>query len=273
MSTTQAPQESGTAPSFICEAGLIDAVVEGINAVSTIGECLFEFRDDGLRTACVDAANVQMIEQFTPAESFEHYDFTGDRIGLNTERIEDLIGVADNDSVFEFAFNPDTRKFDIRFEDVEYTLAGIDPEIVNGKLETMPDRSKYDYDVEVTLPVRKLERATDIVDMFGSIATFFMGSDGDGDPIFEVTSVGDTDASTVSVHEADDFEWEADPPTPVLECKQSNDYMKVVPGLLSDHETVPFVTGESLPYFIDTTRYDGAIETTLAQAPRIDSSK
>jgi len=273
MSTTKPKPAPDNAPSFICEAGLIDAIVEGINAVATRQEAVFEFGEEGLRVATRDAANVQMIEQYTPADEFEHYEFPGVVIGLNTERIADLIKVADNDSVFEFAFNPETRKFDIRFEDVDYSLSGIDPESVNDRLDQMPDRSKYAYDVEVTLPVDKLKRASDIVDMFGEIATFYMGSNGDDDPIFEVTSVGDTDASTVSVHESDLFEWESDPPTPVRESKQSNAYLKAVPGLLSDHDAVPFVTGDELPYFIDTTRYDGAIETTIGQAPRIDSTK
>lgn len=259
-------QAQSTTPAFICDAGLIKKLADGVNTVNSREEAVFEFYDDRLRVATKCAANVQMIDQTVPEDSFESYDFPdGLRIGLSTGKLENLIKAASNDAVFEFAFDLEKRRFDVRFDDVEFELSGIDPESVNDRLEQMPDRSKNPYVIDVTLPTEVLKRATKLVDMATDHALFKMGGDSE---VFVIQGAGDTDAVNVKAHEDPAFEWNSDPPTEVLTCLQSNDYLKEVPGLL-DTDTIPFLTGRDLPFFIDTHRHDGAIETTIGQAPRI----
>ena len=255
---------------IIAEGGFMQSLVDGVNEVA-FDEALFEFGEDRLRIGCVDPANVMMSEQIAAADGFEHYEV--DRpfaFGMNTEKVEDLLKIAGKTSPVEFDLEWERRTFKIRFEDVEYDLPGIDTESVTGTLKDMPDRSKaeYNYEIRATVPVDGLMRATKIVGLAkhsNGIANFVMAGE---DPIFEVGGDGDTDASKVKIHDDEDFAWVRDPPKGIKRVKLENGYLSTIPKLM-DTDTVYLETGIELPAFFEADRYDGAIESTFAIAPRI----
>jgi len=255
---------------FIAEGGFLNALVDGVNEVA-IDEAVIEFGTDGIRIGCVDPANVMMSEQVADADAFEHYDVSDPfRFGVNTSKVEDLLKVAGKNSPVEFDLEWERRTFTVRFEDVEYDLSGIDTETINGTLDDMPDRSKdeFDYCVEATVPTSGLERATKIVELadYGDGVAYFTTGGESG--IFEIGGHGDADTSKVTVHEAADFEWVADPPKGIKRVAVENGYLSTIPKLI-DTDTLYMETGDELPTFYEADRYDGAIDSTFAIAPRI----
>lgn len=244
----------------------MQSVVDGIREVAH-DEAVFEFSPDGFRCAVKDAANVALIKQEIDAADFPAWEVSEPFLmGVNCVKLDDLIGVVSKGAPIKFDYNFDKFVFDVEFEDVHYTMAGIDPEQVNGRVETMPPvKDELDYCVDVTMPVGKWEKATQVVELSGAgagQADFEMSEDG-----FVIAGNGDTDKSSVDIHEDDDFEWREDPPARERICTQSNDYMQEIVDLI-DEDAVRLLTGDDLPYHVWTTRND-VIETKFMQAPRL----
>jgi proliferating cell nuclear antigen len=247
---------------------LWETIVDGVVDIG-MGEAAFEFGPDGFKTVVKDPTNVALIRQRIAPEEFEHYDVDGRFVsGVNGDTFDELLSAIDDVPV-EFGWNWETYKWDFQADDVDYDMAGIDPESVNGSpAEVPPLKDELPYVVDVTIPVDKFGRASEIVDMNTSVATFRMGGD---DGIFVIEGAGDTDAGKVRVHEDPAFEWNEDPPADEVVCRQSNEYMKEVVGLL-DENTVRIVIGPETPYHLWTSRNDGRVDTKILQAPRVDTS-
>jgi len=251
----------------IQEANVWEAIIDGVNDIGG-AECVFEFTPDGFTTVVKDPANVALIRQEVAAEDFGHFDVDGTfASGVDGNTFDDLLSVISKVPV-EFGFDWDTYKWSFHADGVDYDMAGLDPDTVNGSPANVPPlKDELPYVVDVTMPVDKFKRASEVVDMNTSVATFRMGGD---DGIFIIEGQGDTDAGRVTIHEDDRFEWNEAPPADEVMCRQSNEYMGEVVGLL-DEDTVRIVTGPETPYHLWTTR-EGVIDTKILQAPRVDTS-
>jgi hypothetical protein len=238
------------------------AIADGINTL-TNAEAVFEFSADGFEVVAADPAQVALIGQSVDAADFDEYDAGGFRTGVNTADLADVLSICPDKPV-RFDWDMKRYKFVIESGDVEYELPAIDPETIGSHIDEIPNIKEKDAcDVDVDLPVDPLSRAVDLTDMTGSVAEFQMSDDG-----FVVVGHGDDDASKVRIHESDAFAWRDGAPTTRSVCKQSNEYLDDVVGLL-DQETVRFVTGTDLPYRLSTTRA-GVIDTQILQAPRLE---
>lgn len=262
------PKTKNTTVETITDGDVWETIVDGVNDIGH-DEGVFEFTPDGFKCVVKDPANVALIRQEVDADDFEHFDVDGEFMsGASGQTFDDLLSAIDDVPV-EFGWDWDTYKWSFHADDVDYDMAGIDAESVNGSpAEVPPTKPDLPYDVDVTMPVDKFKRASDIIDMNTSVATFRMGGDRG---VFVIEGEGDTDAGRIRVHEDDAFEWNEDPPEDVVVCRQSNEYMKEVAGLL-DEDTVRIVTGPELPYHLWTTR-NGVVDTKILQAPRVDTSK
>lgn len=264
MSQTETVENTITVET-IGEADLWQAVCEGINELSW-EEAAFEFYPDRFKVVSKDPANIALIRQVIDADAFDHYDVEGEFVqGINTSRFEDLLKKSGADDV-SFGYNWSEWRWGFEGGGVDAFLGGIDVESVNGSpAEVPPIKDDLPYDVDVTLPVDRFERASDVVDMATEIAEFRMGGP---DGIFIIAGKGDTDDYTIRIHDHDDFAWNEDPPEDVVTTRQSNKYIEEVVDLI-DEDTVRVVTGDDLPYHLWTEREDGRIDTKILQAPRI----
>jgi len=251
----------------IADADLWQTVVDGVNGLSSITESVFEFGPAGFRTTTKDAANVALIRQNIDPDAFDIYEVDDTfESGINTERFDDLLAAIDDVPV-DFGWDWEAYKWSFTADDVDYEMAGITPDGVKGSPADVPDvDDDKPFVIDVTMPVDKFDRASQIVEMNTTVATFRMGGD---DGTFIIEGHGDDDAGTVRVHESDAFAWNEDPPEDAVVCRQSNDYISEVVDLL-DKDTVRFVSGPEMPYFIWTTRND-VVDTKIVQAPRIDT--
>jgi DNA polymerase III sliding clamp (beta) subunit (PCNA family) len=250
----------------IADVKLWEALCDAANALA-FGEGVLEFDDDRLRLRVKDPANVALVDQKIPADAFEHYDVEAEHsIGLNFEKLDDLLSVVDTDTI-AFGWDWDAYAWSFEADGVDATIGGIDPDSVEGSpVDVPPVKDKYDYNVDVTLPVHRFKKASKVVDMASDQMTFRMGGD---DATFEMSAEGDTDTYSITAHDADGFEWRDDAPDTIEQTNQSNKYVKEIVSLL-DEDTVRFVNGGNLPYHLWTTRA-GCIETKVMQAPRVTS--
>jgi hypothetical protein len=267
MSQTQTKNAIET----IVDADLWEAIVDGVNQIGTRQEAAFEFGDESLRVRVKDAANVAMIAQTVDPDGFEHYAVGGDvTIGINTAKFADLLDVADGDDPVRFNLNAETRKFEFESNGVEYDLAGIDADSMNGTPVDVPTlKDDYDWAIDADLPVDKWSTGCDVVELAGSgHGTFMYDADAD---VFALEGRGDTDSSRVDLTDHDGFAWRDGTPDTTVECVMSNDYMPELIDVLDDgdDETVRFVTGDTLPLHVWQTHADGRIDTKVLQAPRI----
>lgn len=255
-------------------ASLWEAICDGVNTVSSHGEAVFEFDPtDGLRTTVKDGANVCLIRQTVAPAAFDNWNVdTTYSFGMDTEKLADVLGVG-ADTTVTLQLNERSRKCEFRASGIEYDLAGIGPDAVNGSPVEIPDYGdgeKYDYSVWVDLPVAGWKRATDVIELTGSkFGDFVVPSD--SDEVLIETS-GDTDESRVKLSDDDGFAWADDRPTPDgrVVCTQSNNYMSELVGLW-DTDTVRMVFGTELPYHVEAARHDGDIDTKVMQAPRVST--
>ena len=275
-----AQAQSKHAVETIVDADVWEAIVDGINEIGTRQEAAFQFSDEGLRVAVKDAANVALIGIDVAPEGFEHFRVGGDyvTIGVNTEKFADLLSAAKGDDPVKFHLNAESRKFEFQANDVEYELAGINPDSMNGTPADIPPVKDADdlpgnksYSIDVDLPVDKWSTGCDVVDLAGSGHGTFVFDPDEG--TFALEGEGDTDTSRVVLSDHDAFEWNEPKPDVRVEDVQSNDYMPEVVSVLEDgdKDVVRFVTGDELPFHTWTSHADGRVETKIVQAPRIVS--
>lgn len=261
----------------IADVDLWEAIVDAVNTISAAQEAAFEFGEDGLTIRVKDPANVAMVAQEVAADGFDHYDVVNERtvVGVDTVKLADLIDVADGDDPIRFHLNGETRKFEFEVEGngVEYDLAGIDHDTIQGSpVDVPPIKDKHDYSIRCDVPVSKWATGIEVVDLTGSGHGTFVYDDEEG--AFSLEGHADTDTSRVDLTEDDRFAWHDDGPPDgdeLVEVVMSNEYMTDIIDVLEDgdDDVVRFVTGTELPYHVWQTHADGRVETKVLQAPRI----
>lgn len=258
----------------IGDASIWKTICDGVNTLAH-GEAVFVFTPDEVDVRVKDAANVVLIGQRVPAESFDHYDVEREwETGINTEKFANLLDVADEDQPVHFAW--DWENFVLRFKagEVEYKMAGKEPDTFGDKspVEIPPLKDSLPYCVDVTLPTASWRKGSDVVELatgdYGEPHGSFKYDAESGDFYFEAS--GDNDTSRVVISDHDDFEWRDPEPDDAVTCKQSNEYMAEVVGLIEE-DTVRFVCGPETPYHVWTDRDDGRVETKIVQAPRVSN--
>ncbi|WP_254535272.1 DNA polymerase sliding clamp [Halomarina litorea] len=95
-----------------------------------VDEARIQLTPEGLVATAVDSANVAMVDVRLDASTFESYEADGGRIALNLGRLDDMLSVADNDSLVHLDLNEDTRTLDVRAGRLDYRFALIDPDAV-----------------------------------------------------------------------------------------------------------------------------------------------
>lgn len=268
---SEANPDADTVVDTICNPSLWADLCDGVNTVSQNEEAVFEFREDGVRIGVADAANVVVIEQFAESDAFEHYEVEQPTsFGLDTQKFENILGVVDTSvDTVEASVDMSTRSMNFRSTGLESSLAGIDPESVTGRVEEIPFKpDKYDYNMEIDLPVAGWERGTDVIELSGSDTGVWRFDPDDESVVLE--GRGDTDMTRVILSEEDGFGFRDDPPENAVEMVQSNQYMSDLVTVW-DGGTVEMIWGAELPYYMAGTRHGEDIETAILQAPRVDA--
>lgn len=250
--------ERSQAFSATIEAGRLETVINTLRAI--VDECRVHLTTEDLRIAAVDPANVAMDDLSLAESGFESYQAAGGVLGVNIDRLGDIVSMANADELIQLELDSETRKLEIHVDSLEYTLALIDPESIRQE----PDIPDFDLPVRVVLESDDLDRAVRAADMVSDHIRFTVDPDADA---FHITASGDTDSVDFELDRDDLIEFDA----AAADSLFSLDYLKDLSNSIPKNTEIELLLGEEFPMMMEYTFADGAAEVTRMLAPRIES--
>lgn len=241
-----------TAATFQDVLGSVGALVE---------ECKIHLDEDGIAIRAVDAATVGMVDVQLAASAFESYESDGGLIGVNLNRLSDIAGMAGSDDLILLELEEETGKLHIKLDDLEYTLALIDPDSIRQE----PDIPDLDLPAQVVLEGSDINRAVRAADMVSDHIA--MGVD-TTDEKFYVDAEGDTD----DVHLALGTDELIDLQVGDAHSLFSLEYLKEMNSAIDKDAEVVLELGTEHPVTIAFHIAEGQGEVTYMLAPRIQSN-
>jgi proliferating cell nuclear antigen len=242
--------------SAIISADIFEDALDAVDCL--VNECKIHLTAGGLEIRAVDPANVGMVDLTLGTAAFEAYGGAdGGTIGVDLERLGDVVGMADSGDLVHLTLDEQTRTLAIRIGGLDYTLALIDPEAIRQE----PDIPEMDLPATTRLPAGELERGVTTADLCADHLT--LGADEDA---FLMTAEGDTDDVRATVDAAGCARHET---SESVRSLFSLDYLDDLTGPMAGDVTVRL--GEEFPVKLHWTFADGAGEVTNMLAPRVQS--
>lgn len=243
------------------EAPTIQTTIDTLTAL--VEEARFWLTADGLHIETVDAANVAMDDLDLDAAAFESYATSGGVLGLNLDRLEDVIGMADTDDLVQFEYDAETGKLTIRIGGLEYTLAPIDAATIRSPPDDIPN---LDLSATVTLEGADLNRGIRAADMVDDHVTLAVDADANS---FHIIGEGDTDDVDLTLERSDLLDLVTNGEG--TETIYSLDYLKDLNKTIPNGTELTLEFGTDFPLIITYEFADGDGDITRMLAPRIKS--
>jgi proliferating cell nuclear antigen len=201
-----------------------------------------------------------MVDLELAAAAFESYETDGGVIGVNLDRLEDIVGMADSDQLVHLELDEETRKLHISLDGLEYTLALIDPDSIRQE----PDLPELDLSAEIVIEGRDIDRAVTAADMVSDHIA--LGVDPDAEE-FYVDAEGDTDDVHLELGREDLIDLTAGEARSLF----SLDYLKDMNKAIPKDAEVTMELGEEFPVKMHFGFAEGDGHVTYMLAPRIQS--
>ncbi len=242
----------------IVSADTFGAALDSVSVL--VDECKLRLDEEGLTIRAVDPANVGMVDLELSETAFESYETDGGVIGVNLDRLEDIVGMADSGQLVHLELDEETRKLHIQLDGLEYTLALIDPDSIRQE----PDLPDLDLPATVVIEGRDIARAVKAADMVSDHIA--LGVDADAEQFF-VDAEGDTDDVHLELGREDLIDLTAGDARSLF----SLDYLKDMNRAIPSDAEVTIELGEEFPVkmHFDIAEGDGSV--TFMLAPRIQS--
>lgn len=227
-----------------------------------VSECRVRFDEEGVRIAATDPATVALVDLRIGVEAFETYCAEDGRVGLDLERLQSVLGVADRGDAVELALDPETRRLEVAIGGLSYSLALLDPETVRAP----PDRAEMEYELPggAAVPEGLLDRGIGAAEMVGDHVA--IGVDGD-DPALFVHAEGDTDEASLRVPAADLDRFEAADARSLY----SLDYLRSMGRAIPSGASVDLGVGSDAPLSLSFAPEDGvSVDYLLAPRRKVD---
>jgi len=245
------------------ESSNLSDTLKGVSVL--VDECKIRTSPEGIRIRAVDPANVGMVDQTLKAIGFESLRATNGTIGVDLDRLQNVVGMANSGDLIHLDYKQETRKLHIEIEGMSYTLATIDPDSIRQE----PDIPSLDLPSIVQVEEDIISRGVKAADMVSdhlSLKTeqgvqnnaFVMEAEGDTDDV-DLKKTEDED----EIHQLD-ISSEAD-------SLFSLDYIKSMRKAIPNGAIVTVELGEEFPVKMHFTNDEETIETTFMLAPRIQS--
>lgn len=248
----------------IIPADVLGSYVDAMQAV--VRETKIHFNDDGLTASAVEAGNVVMYDPATLDKSaFEHYDAPGSAtIGVELEKFDDRLGLADPDDLVNIAIDMETRDMVLEYGGVTHTVGLINTDTIREE----PDTNEMDLPNQFTVEGRTLTDAIKHCDMLGSHDIHMtIEGDVDGESV-HIVSEGDTD--DVDIEFGAEEVVEADVREDVASMFSVSYFEETTKPIPAGAEvTVQF--GEEFPAMLYWEGHDGNLTVSNMIAPRIQS--
>ena len=239
----------------------VQSLEDALDPVATlVDECKIRLNEDELSIRAVDPANVGMADVSLPERAFESYEADGGVIGVNLDRLQDVLSMGSSGDLAKLDLNEETRKLHIQIGELSYTLALIDPDSIRKE----PDIPDLELPADVAFEGSELSRAVTAADLVGDHVSLSADAD---EQTFTVSAEGDTD--DVEVVLGNDELATAEVPEAV-ESLYSLDYLQDMARPIGSDVIVSFRLGSEMPVKFRYTNGEASAEHLLA--PRIESS-
>lgn len=160
---------------------------DAIEAVSTlVDEAKFRITKDGISARAVDPANVAMVAFDLSVKAFESYEATDGEIGIDLDRLNDILGMTTKEDKIELNLNEETRKLEIRTDGLAYTLSLLDPSSIRKepKVPNLELPAKVELNgAELKRAVKAAEKVSDHMALGVKDKTFYVEAEGDLDKV------------------------------------------------------------------------------------------
>ena len=240
-----------------------DTLSDALAPVSAlVDECKIRIGDMGVAVTAVDPSNVAMIDMSLREQAFESYRADGGVIGVNLDRLEEVLGMADSDDLVHMELDEETRKLHIDIDGLEYTLALIDPDSIRQE----PDIPDLELPGEYEFAGEQLDRAVRAADLCSDHVT--IRAAGDAALVFEAQ--GDTDDVTQTLDE-DHLASGGCNDQPGAQSMFSLDYLQDMKKPIGSETEVELRVGSEMPVKFEFSLADGDVEVVNMLAPRISS--
>lgn len=225
-----------------------------------VDECRFHLAPDGLTIRAVDAANVAMAELQLSSEAFDAYQADTGTIGIDLDRFLDAVTMGDTDDIVHLTLNPETGKLEIAIDNLEVTMALIDPQTIRAE----PDIPDLNLPAHITCRTDDLDRIVTATDMVADHLRLIVDPDAD---LFVAEARGDTDSVRVE-RDADDLEAFTPGDGDSL---FSLDYLSDIVGAIPSDTDISADLGDAFPLKLTYTLADGHGDVECMLAPRIEN--
>lgn len=135
---------------------------------------------------------VALIDVSLDAEAFEQYEATDEVLGVDLERLREVLDVADADDLLRLELDAETRTLGVEIGTLSYTLALLDP----GSIREEPDLPAQDPPARVALRGAQLDRGIRAADMVADHLRLRVDEDTEQ---FATEAEGDTDDVAVEL--------------------------------------------------------------------------
>ena len=237
------------------QAGTIRTAIETVHAL--VSECRVRLAADEIHIAATDPATVASVTLDLQAAVFDTYEGDAGTIGVDLDRLSEILGVADRDQTVVFALDDETRKLHVTVERLEYTMALIDPE----SIRSPPDPSNFDFEyaAETVIESGDLNRAVRAGKMVADHLA--IGMEETEDALY-VEAAGDTDDISLVLEDEDLLESSPGPAHSLF----SLDYLTNIDRAIPRNVELRLQLGTEIPLAIDFDIADetGTVEYVLA---------
>jgi len=244
---------------FVIPVSTLQDALAPVSAL--VGECKIRCNEDGLSITAVDPANVAMVDMTIGSSSFESYTAGGVTLGVNLERLEDVLSMGDSGAVAEVSLDQETRKLDIDIGGLSYTLALIDPDSIRQE----PDIPDLDLSATVVLEGEQISRGITAADLCSDHVDLRADADAE---TFHIAAEGDTDDVDLALGDDDLLSAQVEDNA---ESMFSLDYLSDMDRAIPSDAEVSMRLGSEMPVKLRYSVADGEVEVVNMLAPRIQS--
>ncbi len=229
-----------------------------------VDECRLEVAPKGLRIRAMDPATVAAVRLELDSDACERYETEGGLIGVDLQRLERVLGMADETTSVRIRLETGTRRVRLAFADVEYTLGLINPETVRSPPDSVTPQTEAIGEVVTT--GRTLQRATTVAETLADHVTLAIDPDAG---TFVLETQGDTDEFRL-VRSASELGG--------IEGREARslfavDYLREIARELPDNSDITVRLGTDQPMVADFEFSDGNATARYAVAPRIQRAQ
>lgn len=234
-------------------------------AVTLVDECKIHLNKEGITIRAVDPANVGMVDLTLEKEAFERYRAQDDVIGVNIERLMNVLGMLDKNDPATLEVR--NSKLHVASNGLEFNISLIDPDTIRAE----PDIPDLNLPAEVVMEGRQINRAVTAADMVSD--HIVLGVDED-DRMFTVEAEGDTDDVRLELDETDLFSLIPGEASSIYSLDYLQDMNRAIPSTTE----LKIRLGEEFPAMMSYTKTynegddnEANLDVLFMLAPRIQS--